>query len=175
MSPTPFDTEMDGPHCHKCGYLLRGVRSSMCTECGEPRTRRLSYFDRMQFDAIRAALDLADVPHTYADPSLGAIAMHNMVHGFNFQPILTIRWTEQLRLEQAIESVGLTPPVALIDEIHPYCPCCGFLLVRPEVGETRCTVCNTLCAWYDPDDEDEDEGEDEDEYDAMERAADGPR
>jgi len=153
----PFDEESDGPTCHKCGYILRGLRSPNCSECGEPRVRRISYFERQHFDAIRAALDLADVPYAYHDPTVGVVGMHNLLDGVNFQPVLFIRWRDLRNAEAAIEQVGLTPPVALIDETHPYCPCCGFLLPPPDQDECRCAVCGTICAWYDPADTNDDD------------------
>lgn len=166
------DPRFETLRCSKCGANLSGLRSKVCPGCGEPRRRRLRYFDRLHFDAVRAALDLAEVPYEFHDVRIGVIGMLTLLDGVNLQPVILIAWDDQRRAEEALDRAGLTPPVALIDREHPYCPVCGFTL-RARAGECRCEVCNTLCAWFAPAQSDEEE--DEDEHDAMERAADGPR
>lgn len=163
MTPPPSQaTSPDGPLCIHCGYNLRGVRSPICAECGKPRARRITYFDRMEFDAVRAALDLAGVPYSYHDPAVGVVGMLTIVHGFNVRPVIMIEWSDLPAAEAALEDAGLSIPVVLVDHTHPFCPCCGFELpTGPTSADTcRCTVCGTACTWFEPSSEDETEADD---------------
>lgn len=142
------DPNASGPVCQHCGYLLRGVRSAICVECGRERVRRLTFLDRMEFDAFRAAFDLAGVPHEYSDPSKGMLGMETVAYGLSISPMILLTWRHIEAAEAALEAVGLSLPVSLVDEEEPYCPCCGFALDRA-LDEVRCGVCGTRCAWYD--------------------------
>lgn len=143
-----FDMVRDGPRCEHCDYLLRGVRSPLCVECGRDRVRRLTFLDRLEFDAFRAAFDLAGVPHEYSDPRKGMLGMGTVAYGLRIPPMILLAWRNFEAAEAALESVGLSLPIALIEEDHPWCPCCGFAVHANELEDPRCGVCGTRCAWY---------------------------
>lgn len=151
------DPNAEGPVCQHCGYLLRGVRSPVCVECGRERVRRLMFLERMEFEAFRAAFDLAGVPHEYSDPQKGMLGMQTVAYGLRISPMILLAWRDIGRAEAALEEVGLSLPVALVDAEAPYCPCCGFALPG-DVDDPRCVVCGTRCAWYDEQEELDDAG-----------------
>ncbi len=144
----PFERGPDGPHCAHCGYLLRGVRSPLCPECGKARRRRIAYFDRTEFDAVRAALDLAGVEYEYHDPRVGIIGMLTLLDGVNLCPVILLGWKSLPRAEVALEDVGLALPEALVDAAEPFCPCCGFLLAPRDPKGGRCEICSSRYTWF---------------------------
>lgn len=143
-----FDDVRDGPMCEHCGCLLRGVRSAVCVECGRPRRRRLTFFDSMEFDAFRAAFDLASVPYGWSDPHTGVLGMETHLDHVSPYRTIWLQWIDLTLAEQALEHVGLSLPPALIDQDHPWCPCCGFSVRDRDTEELRCEVCGTRCAWF---------------------------
>lgn len=144
----PFEHGPDAPQCAGCGYVLRGVRSPECPECGKVRQRRIAYFDRDEFDAVRAALDHAGVACEFHDPRVGVIGMLTLLDGVNLCPVILLDWKNQPRAEEALENVGLSMPVALVDEREPFCPCCGLVLRRRDPSGGRCDVCATPYSWF---------------------------
>jgi len=150
--PAHHHATPDGPLCPHCGYLLRGVRSPVCVECGRERCRRLTFFDRIEFDAFRAAFGLARVPYVCSDPGQGILGMATVIDGVNIRPVIMLAWKNFDAAEAALEEFGLALPVALVDSASPFCPCCGFSL-RRGVEDPRCEVCGTRCAWYEEHDE----------------------
>lgn len=162
----PFERGPDGPHCAHCGYLLRGTRSPLCPECGKTRQRRIAYFDREEFDAVRAALEQAGVAFESHDPRLGIIGMLTLLDGVNLYPVIKLEWANLPHAEEALENVGLSLPIALVDAGEPFCPSCGTLLKRRDPTGGRCEVCSTQYSWFEasPDDQDDPQVDDEHEH-----------
>ena len=160
----PFEHGPQTPLCAGCGYVLRGVRSPLCPECGKVRQRRIAYFDREEFDAVRAALDLAGVGFDFHDPRVGVIGMLTLLDGVNLCPVILLDWKNQQPAEEALERVGLSMPVALVDAGEPFCPSCGLVLRRRDPSGGRCEVCSTQYSWFESSHDQPDEFHADDEH-----------